>query len=86
MACLPVAYYYQIGGGAWAFYSKKIQYALVADLHSTLDGFKYPLQFVIYVFRGATMSYPNETREFFRGTLGCQYRNDVYYADLPGNF
>lgn len=84
---VPVAYYYFMREGtAWAFNGKEIEYRLIEAVHNAVGGFKYPLQYVIHTFKGNTMSYPVETREFFRKKLGYVNRNDVYYADLPGNF
>ena len=82
----PIAHYYRIPSGtAWALSQKDIMYYAVYEMHGALSKFQYPLQYVIHCFRGSTMSYPVETRDFFRNKLYIR-DNDVYYADLPGDF
>ena len=79
----PIAYYYkQAEGTAWSLWGKETSYEIVAEMHSALGKFKYPLQYVIHTFKGSTMSYPVETRKFFRSSLGY-WDEAVYYADEP---
>ena len=81
-----IAYWYSMPGEtSWAWHGKEIHYQLIKKLHGVFE-FQYPLQYTIHIFKGNTLSYPVETRDFFRKHLGYFHRNDVYYADLPGDF
>lgn len=83
----PVAYYYRLPGDTnWAFFGKELEYGIVANMHRALGKFKYPLQYMIHLFRCVTMSYPVETREFFRDTLGHRTEKVHYASDPEGGF
>ena len=79
----PVACFYEIAEGTtWAFFGKEAEYRVIAAMHKALGNFHYPLQYVIHLFKGVTMSYPVETRKFFQEELGY-YAANVYYASGP---
>ena len=78
---LPVAYCYRlVRDTAWAFHGKETLYEVIARMHGSLGNFRYPLQYVIHIFKSTTISYPTETRDFFQKRLGY-WNDDVYYAD-----
>lgn len=81
----PVAFYCELPNDptGLAILGKELDYRLVKKLHDRMANFKYPLQYVIHLFKGATMSYPVETREFFQNELH-HLEKDVYYADPWG--
>ena len=82
----PIAYYYELADGtAWAFLGKETEYRFIYELHNVLHRFKYPLQYVIYMFQWLTMSYPMETKDFFQNKL--RYCDKyVYYASPEAGF
>ena len=82
----PVAYYCKWPEDvAWAMFGKGVMYKFTSELYHSLRKFQYPLQYAIHVFKGATMSLPMETREFFQEELYIGDKS-VYYSYPDGNF